>query len=75
MERSKREERTTKTRVPQKLAVIADNYQLLILTAPKAPAALGQCAEGARRAGAVRRRRPLGQQCVAQGELRAPRAS
>ena len=49
----------------QKLHVIADNYQLLILTAPKAPArlaqwcaprapaGLGQCAEGARRAGLV----------------------
>ena len=35
------------------MAVIADNYQLLILTAPKAPAGLGQCAEGAHRAGAV----------------------
>eukprot|EP00964_Phaeocystis_antarctica_P030015 scaffold16916_cov49-Phaeocystis_antarctica.AAC.6 len=35
--------------------------RLLILAAPKAPAGPGQCAEGARRAGAVRRRRPPGQ--------------
>ena len=35
----------------QKLHVIADNRQLLILTAPKAPAGpgLAHCAEGARR--------------------------
>ena len=45
----------------QKLHVIGPNYDLLILTAPKALAGLGQCAEGARRAGAVRRRRPPGQ--------------
>ena len=45
--------------------VIGANYHLLILTAPKALAGLGQCAEGARRAGAVRRRRPPAGQCQA----------
>ena len=38
----------------QKLHVIADNYQLLILTAPKAPAGPGQCAEGARQGSALK---------------------
>jgi hypothetical protein len=47
------------------LHVIGANYHLLTLTAPKALAGLGQCAEGARRAGAVRRRRPPAGQCQA----------
>ena len=38
----------------QKLHVIADNYQLLILTEPKAPAGPGQCAEGARQGSALK---------------------